>query len=313
MLTIKSMCSRQPIHRPVLVRPVLELLAPQRGERVVDVTVGLGGHAAELLQAVGPQGFLIGLDVDSANLEAARRRLAQIGTNFCLTRANFRDLGRVLQESGPAPVQRLLADFGPSSNQLDDPNRGLSFQQDGPLDMRLDPDGPTTAADLVNRLTESELSDLIFFNSQERFSRRIARQICRARKDKRITRTLELVRVICQGRKVRPGSPGERIHPATRTFLALRIAVNGELDAIGELLKQVPAWLSPGGRLAAISFHSLEDRLVKDDFRQRKQQGLYQVVTKRPVITEAEERRQNPRSRSAKLRVAERTDQPIET
>ena len=170
-----------------------------------------------------------------------------------------------------------------------------------------------TAADLVNRLTESELSDLIFFNSQERFSRRIARQICRARKDKRITRTLELVRVICQGRKARPGSPGQRIHPATRTFLALRIAVNGELDAIGELLKQVPAWLSPGGRLAAISFHSLEDRLVKDDFRQRKQQGLYQVVTRRPVTTEAEERRQNPRSRSAKLRVAERTDQPIET
>ena len=275
--------------------------------------MGLGGHAAQLLHAVGPRGFLIGLDLDPKNLQATRRCLAQIGDNFTLTQANFRDLVSLLAESHQAPVQRVLADFGASSNQLEDPLRGFSFQQDGPLDMRFDPHNPTTAADLVNGLSETELSDLIFANSQERYSRRIAKHICRARKEKRLTRTLELVSVVCQALKVRPDAHREKIHPATRTFLALRIAVNGELEAIGDFLEQVPAWLTPGGRLAAISFHSLEDRLVKDDFRRRRQQGLYNIITKRPVIAEKEERRQNPRSRSAKLRVAQRTDQPIET
>jgi 16S rRNA (cytosine1402-N4)-methyltransferase len=273
----------------------------------------LGGHAGELLRAIGPGGFLIGLDLDQANLEAARAHLARIGDNFRLVKASFCDLQEALQPREKGNIRRILADFGPSSNQIEDPSRGFSFQQDGPLDMRLDvTGGATTAADLVNGLSETQLSDLIYYNSQERYSRRIAKQICRARRERRITRTLELVRIISQALGVSPGSKREKIHPATRTFQALRIAVNGELDAIGELLRQVPAVLAPGGRVAAISFHSLEDRLVKNDFRKRKEQGLYTLVTKKPVIADREERSRNPRSRSAKMRVAERTDRPIE-
>ncbi|UCG32233.1 MAG: 16S rRNA (cytosine(1402)-N(4))-methyltransferase RsmH, partial [Phycisphaerales bacterium] len=248
------MTTDQPIHKPVLLRQVLELLDPQPGDRVLDATVGLAGHAAELLKAVGPRGFLIGLDVDDVNLEVARSVLGRIGDNFTLIRANFSSVTQTLSEAGEGSVQRILADFGPSSNQLDDPDRGLSFQHDGPLDMRLDSRLPTTAADLLNRLDEHELSDLIYFNSQERFSRRIARQVCRDRKDKRITRTSELVGVVCRALKVSPGARRQRIHPATRTFQALRIAVNTELDAIAEFLPQIPALLTPAGRCAAISF-----------------------------------------------------------
>jgi 16S rRNA (cytosine1402-N4)-methyltransferase len=308
-----EMTTDRPIHRPVLLREVLELLDPQPGDRVLDATVGLAGHAVELLKAVGSQGFLIGLDVDDANLEVARSVLRKVGENFILIRANFRDVRRALTEAGQGPVQRILADFGPSSNQFDAPGRGLSFQHDGPLDMRLDSRLPTTAADLVNRLSEHELSDLIYSNSQERFSRRIARQICRDRRDKRLTRTSELVGTVCRALKVSPTSHREKIHPATRVFQALRIAVNAELDAIAEFLPQIPALVTPGGRIAAISFHSLEDRLVKRAFRESKQQNIYTLVTKQPVITDRQERQANPRSRSAKLRVAERTDQPIGT
>ena len=313
MLHHGEMTTDRPTHTPVLLREVLELLDPQPGDRVLDATVGLAGHAAELLRAVGPQGLLIGLDVDDANLEVARNVLRQIGDNFVLIRANFRDVSRTLPEVGQGPVQRILADFGPSSNQLDDPGRGLSFQHDGPLDMRLDSRLPTTAADLLNRLGEHELSDLIYLNSQERFSRRIARQVCRDRRDKRLTRTSELVGTVCRALKVSPTSHREKIHPATRVFQALRIAVNAELDAIEEFLPQIPALLTPGGRIAAISFHSLEDRLVKRAFRESKQRNIYTLVTKQPVIADRQERQANPRSRSAKLRVAERTDQPIET
>jgi 16S rRNA (cytosine1402-N4)-methyltransferase len=304
----------EPQHEPVLVEPLLELLAPEFGDRVLDLTVGLGGHSAELLRVIGPTGHLTAIDVDPGNLEVARLRLAAIGPNFELISGNFRDIQDGALSGHPlGRFNRVIADFGISSNQLDDAQRGLTFQVDGPLDMRLDPEIRTTAADLVNRTRERELSDLIYFNSQERFSRRIARQICEARKQRRITRTADLVRVICQALRVDPGSHREKIHPATRTFLALRIAVNGELDAIGSLLEVAPTLLEPCGRFAVISFHSLEDRLAKVDFRARKSAGTYRLITKKPIIADTDERKRNPRSRSAKMRVVERTDEPIES
>ena len=304
----------EPLHEPVLVQPLLELLAPEPGDRVLDLTVGLGGHAAELLGAIGPTGHLTGIDVDPANLELARPRLSAIGPNFELTSGNFRDIhDGALGAQHLGRFNRLIADFGISSNQLDDVQRGFTFQADGPLDMRLDPEIRTTAADLVNRLRERELSDLIYYNSQERFSRRIARHICEARKQRRITRTADLVRIVCQALRVDPGSHREKIHPATRTFLALRIAVNGELDAIRSLLEQAPTLMKPHGRFAVISFHSLEDRLAKVDFRARKSEGTYRLITRKPIIADTAERERNPRSRSAKMRVVERTDEPIES
>lgn len=314
LATRLHMPSSQPHHEPVLSQQVIEFLAPQPGDRVFDATLGLGGHALQLLQAIGPSGHLIGLDLDSANLQTARSRLAEVGNNFDLIQGNFRDIhdGR-LGEHLLAPIDRLLADFGVSSNQIEDPQRGFSFRLDGPLDMRLDPSSRTTAADLVNRLRERPLSDLIYYNSQERFSRRIAKKICEERRTRRITRTLDLVRIICQALRVDPNSHRHKIHPATRTFQALRIAVNGELDAITALLQQAPELLAPGGRMAVISFHSLEDKLAKDDFRNRRQQEIYLPITKKPVLADAAERDRNPRSRSAKMRVVERTDRPIES
>ncbi len=304
----------EPLHEPVLVQPLLELLAPEPGDRVLDLTVGLGGHAAELLRAIGSTGHLTAIDVDPANLDLARPRLSAIGPNFELISGNFRDIqDGALGGHHLGRFNRVIADFGISSNQLDDAERGFTFQADGPLDMRLDPEIRTTAADLVNRLRERELSDLIYYNSQERFSRRIARNICEVRKQHRITRTAELVRIICQALRVDPGSHREKIHPATRTFLALRIEVNGELDAIRSLLEQAPTLMKPRGRFAVISFHSLEDRLAKVDFRARMSEGTYRLITRKPIIADTAERERNPRSRSAKMRVVERTDEPIES
>jgi 16S rRNA (cytosine1402-N4)-methyltransferase len=211
-----------------------------------------------------------------------------------------------LAEVGVERVDVLLADLGISSAQLDDPLRGLSFQQDGPLDMRLDDRLEETAEDIVNRMRERELADLIFYNSQERFSRRIAKRICYVRKGGRIKRTGELMEIVCAAIGAQPDSRKSKIHPATRVFQALRIAVNREMEHLETLLSKAPAVLRPGGRIGVISFHSLEDGMVKRDFRARKAEGVYEILTKRPVIAEEEERDRNPRSRSAKLRVARR-------
>ena len=312
LITHGALTETLPAHEPVLPEPLFELLHPRPGEVILDLTVGLGGHAALLLAAVGPDGFLCGIDVDAGNLEIARRRLGSVGTNFQQIRGNFRNAAAALLHEMPhRQADCVLADLGPSSNQLDTPRRGFSFQEDGPLDMRMDDSLRTTAADLVNRLSERELSDVLFFNAQERFSRRIAKEICRARHDRRITRTSELVRVVCVALKVDPQAHRGKIHPATRTFMALRMAVNDELEAIRELLADAPSLLRPGGRFAVISFHSLEDGLAKRDFRERDRAGLYRILTKKPVVADPEERRRNPRSRSAKMRVVERTDRPI--
>ena len=289
-----------------------ELLAVKPGEFVLDATVGAGRHAALLAASVGEGGTLLGLDVDVGSLALARESLASAPGRVLLERRSFAELAEALAEVGVDRVDVIFADLGLSSTQLDDPARGFSFSADGPLDMRMDDRLSTTAADLVNRLGEQELADLIYEYGQEHHSRRIARRICAARRDGRITRTRELADLVASATRVDPRSRRSRIHPATRTFQALRIAVNDELGALDALLALAPAHLNPGGRLGIISFHSLEDGRVKADFRRRKAAGLYTVSTKKPVTADQKERKANPRARSAKLRVAVRTEQALE-
>ncbi len=279
---------------------------------MVDGTVGLAGHARLLAERIGPEGRLIGLDLDASNLAEAARRLEGAACRYELVKGNFADLPDHLAERGVDRVDRLLVDLGVSSNQLEDPERGFSFLQDGPLDMRLDRDQEETALELVNRLHEKDLADLIYYNSQERLSRKIAKGICKARRGSRIRSTRKLAETVAAAMHVDPKSRKSKIHPATRTFLALRIAVNREIDNLRTLLAVAPRCLAGGGRFGVISFHSLEDREVKHDFKRRAKQGLYALVTKRPVLAEPDEREANVRSRSAKLRVVERTDQPWE-
>lgn len=293
-------------HVPVLAREVLDHLQVRTGETVVDATIGVAGHANLFAAAIGPTGTLIGLDIDPVNLESARAALAGFSGRLELVHANFAELPDVVASLGLAQVDVLFADLGICSTQLDDPVRGFSFQRDGSLDMRLDPRLKVTAGDMVNRLSEKELGDLIYQNAQEPGSRRIAKFICSARRDGRITTTGRLAKVVLDALGVAGESWSGRVHPATRTFLALRIAVNRELEKLASLLEIAPKLLTPGGRFGVIAFHSLEDKPVKLDFRRRKNEGVYTIVTKKPVVAGDDERRDNPRSRSAKLRVAKR-------
>jgi len=294
-------------HVPVLVDEVVRLLRVQPGDTVLDATVGLGGHALRLAEALGPAGRLIGLDCDPEALSKAREALSSLRCRWEVHKANFADAREVMREVGCPRADVIFADLGVNSTQIEDVHRGLSFQQDAPLDMRLDPELKTTAADLVNRLGEKELGDLLFHNTQEPASRKIARRIFETRKRGRIVTTLQLSRVVCESLGVMDQtSRRSRIHPATRTFLALRMAVNHEMQALDRLLELAPELLNPGGRVALISFHSTEDRKIKRDFLRRRSEGIYQIVTRKPVVSGDEERRRNPRSRSAKLRVATR-------
>ena len=296
-------------HVPVLSEPLISLVEPRPGETIVDATAGHGGHAGLLAGAIGATGRLIGLDLDEGNLARARDRVekAMAGKpcpSLHWIRSNFAELESVLDELGVSRVDVILADLGVSTDQLLDSDRGFTFAEDGPLDMRIDQRLETTAADLVNRMDENELADLIFHSSQERFSRRIAKRICEARREKRIRTVSELVRIVCSAMGVSGHSPQHRIHPATRTFLALRMAVNHELENLERLLEVAPERLAVGGRLAVISFHSGEDRIVKQNFLDRKRDGVYELRTKKPVQASSEEVQRNPRARSAKLRVA---------
>lgn len=291
---------------------VVELLAPQPGDVVLDATVGAGGHAALIAQAIGPTGVLYGLDVDVAALDIATERLENCGCRVSLHRRNFTELGSVLEEVDVAGVDVILADLGVSSMQLAAPERGFSFSSEGHLDMRMNERLEVRAVDLVNSLGEKQLADLIFQYSQEHLSRRIAKRICVARREGRITTTRQLADIVCHAVGARSHSRRSKIHPATRTFQALRIAVNDELGALEKLLDQAPKYLKHDGRIGIISFHSLEDGMVKRDFRRRKEQEIYEIVTRRPVVAGQDERRSNPRARSAKLRVARRTDAELE-
>lgn len=288
-------------HIPVLPRQVLELLAPRPGEVFLDCTLGRGGHCALILPRLEPGGRYIGLDMDPANVAHVRERLAPGAASRDLLHANFAQARAVLDSLGIEGVDGLLADLGFASCQMDDPQRGLSFMNDGPLDMRLDPTSPTSAAELVNELSERELADLIFRYGEERLSRKIAGKIVDARPKTPIKSTGQLAALCAQA--YGPARYRQRIDPATRTFQALRIAVNGELDNLAGLLDALPGLMKNGGRAAIISFHSLEDRMVKQAFVRYAQEGRAEKLTKKPVEADETEVAENRRSRSAKLRV----------
>ena len=293
-------------HFPVMPKEALFWLVHESGRIYLDCTVGYGGHAEKIIEASGPQSRLIGLDRDAVAIEASRERLARFGDRVVLLHGHFVDLKRHLAVSGIGQVDGILFDLGVSSPQLEEPGRGFSFRGDGPLDMRMDQSMSGTAADLVNRWPEAQLADAIFQFGEERFSRRIARAIVRARERRPLETTKELVSVI-EG-SVPANYRHGRLHCATRTFQALRIAVNNELDCIEPALRDAVDVLSPGGRLCVISFHSLEDRIVKHTFRALSGKGdpALTVLTKKPQIPAREESDRNPRSRSAKLRAAQR-------
>jgi 16S rRNA (cytosine1402-N4)-methyltransferase len=286
-------------HVPVLAAEVVRLLEPRPGQTIVDATIGAGGHARLLARQLAPGGRLVGFDQDPRMLQIAQAQAwPESGLEITLVRGNFDRLRDVLNEMRIEAVDAVLADLGFASDQMGDPSRGLSFQAEGPLDMRLGPDAADSAADLLAELSERDLADVFWHYGEERFSRRIARRIVDTRKREPIRTTTQLAELV---RRCVPRSG--KIDPATRVFQALRIAVNDELGALDRLLDQLPACLKPGGRAAIISFHSLEDRRVKQAFRN---QERWQPITKKPVTASEEEMESNPRARSAKLRVAVR-------
>jgi 16S rRNA (cytosine1402-N4)-methyltransferase len=295
-------------HDPVLLREVLEYLAPRPGQVVVDCTLGRAGHADAIADRLAPDGTLIGLDADPRNLAFAQQRLADAPCTVRLFHANFAELAEVLEAADVSEVDGILADLGLSTNQLFDAQYGLSFTTSGPLDMRIDPRVTENAADLVNSLRETDLADVLYELAQERYSRRIARKIVEARRAAPIKSTEQLAELVRSAVPRRAGGPAaEKIDPATRTFLALRMRVNREMENLAALLERAPGFLKRGGgRLAIISFQSMEDRLVKQAFRSAERTGQLAVLTKKPLTPADDEIAANPRSRSAKLRVAVR-------
>ena len=300
-------------HIPVLLEAALDALRLNPGDTVVDCTAGRGGHASNIARAIQPGGRLVLFDLDRANLQHSSDRLKEeVALEPVAIERSFAAVGRELTQRGLS-TDGLLADLGFASNQMDDPARGLSLRADGPLDMRLDPGIPVNAADLVARLGEQELRDLIRRFGEDPAAARIARKIIEERKKEPITRTAHLARLVREayGSRARES----RVHPATRTFQALRIAVNDELGALEALLSEIeiaarliqkgsPGWLAPGARLVLIGFHSLEDRMIKRRFATMAQDGLIEARSRKPITPSEDEVRVNPRARSAKLRWA---------
>ena len=291
-------------HAPVLLQEAIDFLAIRRGGTYIDATLGLARHSYEIARRLGAPGRLIGLDKDPAALEIARRHLDRPSAELAgdwpqieLVNESFQEIGKRV---APQSADGLLADLGLSSMQLEDAARGFSFQAEGPLDMRMGPRGERTADQVVNRLDERTLADVIYEFGEERRSRRIARAIVRSRPIRTTKHLSDVISAASRSMK------SERIHPATRTFQAIRIFVNRELEDLEALLESAPQVLKPGGRLVIISFHSLEDRRVKDALREGERSGLYRVLTKKPVTASEAEVDSNARSRSAKLRAAER-------
>src|ERR1035438_3889445 len=291
-------------HVPVLLKDAIEFLHVRTGTTVADCTLGMAGHAAEIVRRLGAQGHLIGFDRDPEALALAKEQLENVANELGSQAPKIMLIGEafssIARHVEPASLDGILADFGISSLQLGEAHRGFSFSADGVLDMRMDKRQGPTAAQVVNEASEHELANLIYEYGEERRSRRIARAIVRGRP---VTTTGQLARIVATAA---PAMKQDRIHPATRTFQALRIYVNRELDEIRALLEAAPKLLKPSGRLAVISFHSLEDRIAKDSLREGAQKGIWEILTRKPVTAGEEEMDRNPRSRSAKLRAAER-------
>ena len=292
-------------HQPVMVEAVLDLLHPRAGAVIVDATVGTGGHSLALLPRLLPNGRLIAIDRDPEVVDLARARLAEFQPLVHWECDNYRNLESLLSRLGCPQVDGILADLGVSSLHLDRADRGFSFSHEGPLDMRMDPTQGATAETLVNSLPADELAHLLETLGEERFARRIAQRIVQERSTHRMTTTKQLAQAVI--RALPAGARHGRVHAATRTFQALRMAVNDELGALEALLAQLPTLLGPGGRAVILTFHSLEDRLVKRTFLEGQAQGLWTVLTKKPLRPSDDEVARNPRARSAKLRAVERT------
>lgn len=292
-------------HRPVMLDEVLKILDPGSGKIYVDGTVGAGGHAERILALSQPEGKLIGLDRDPSALAIAAERLAPFGGRVALAHANFTELRRVLDEHGIRKVHGIIFDLGLSSMQIADAARGFSFQNpDAPLDMRAGGTTGETAAQKIALAGEKEIADALWRLADERFSRRIAREIVRVRRREQIRTVGQLAKIVERAY----GGGWQKIHPATRTFMALRMWVNSELENLEETLAALPEIIEPGGRAAIISFHSKEDRIVKNVLRDQARDGIWRILTKKPVTASEDEVNENPRARSAKLRAAERTD-----
>ena len=293
-------------HIPVLADALAEQINLPPDGVMVDATIGQGSHSFLFGQTLGPEGVIVGLDVDKDSIHRAQFKLKDLACRVILLHTNFSQITDEIRKEGIDKVDFILADLGVSSAQLADVEMGLSFLHDMPLDMRIDKRLKRTAADIVNKADEKSLADLIYKFGEDRASRRIARFIVRYRQDRPITTTGQLAGIVCKA-LARPGRKRKlRIHPATRTFQALRIAVNNELENLEKLLSSAPELLNKDGRIAVISFHSLEDRLVKNDFKQNEKQNVYRIITKRPIVATQEEVARNRRARSAKLRIAQK-------
>ena len=292
-------------HIPVLAEILTEQISLPPDAVMVDATIGHGGHSYLFGKTLGPEGVIVGLDVDKNTIRRAQVRLKDLACKVVLLRTNFSRIGEEIHKQGIDKVNFILADLGLCSAQLADGRMGLSFLEDMPLDMRIDERLKHTAADIINKKDEKSLADLIYKFGQDRASRRIARFIVREREREPITTTSQLANIISRAlRKTKRG----RIHPATRTFQALRIAVNDELENLKMLLASAPELLNENGYIAIISYHSLEDRLVKNNFKQNEKEGLYRIITKKPIVPTRQEIAENRRARSAKLRIAQKNN-----
>ena len=293
-------------HTPVLAGTLAEQIKLPSDGVMVDATIGQGGHSLLLGRTLGPEAVIVGLDIDTNAVQRAQFNLRQLTCRVIVLNSNYSQIKEQLYQQGIEKVDFILADLGVSSPQLADGEFGLSFQTNMPLDMRIDKRLKRTAADIVNESDEKSLADLIYQFGQDRASRRIARFIVRQRKAEPIKTTEQLAQIVSKALGKPKRGRRSRIHPATRTFQALRIAVNNELENLKKLLASAPDLLKKGGYIAVISFHSLEDRLVKYDFRQNESSGIYSIVTKKPIVPTQEEIRENRRARSAKLRIAQK-------
>jgi len=306
VFTDKGVNSSGVEHIPVLAGTLAEQINLPPDGVMVDATIGQGGHSFLFGQTLGPEGVIIGCDIDKNAIRRAHFKLKDLACRVILICANFSQISELVHKEGIERVDFILADLGVCSSQLADVRMGLSFQTDMPLDMRIDKRLKTTAADIVSTSDEKSLADLIYRFGEDKGARRIARFIVRRRGSRPITTTGQLAAIVSKALG-RPGRKRKsRIHPATRTFQALRIAVNNELENLEKLLASAPELLSKNGRIAVISFHSLEDRLVKNDFKQNESENIYKIITKKPIVPTRKEIADNRRARSAKLRIAER-------